>query len=62
MNDFIVIKFIKKCQKEITEELEKEKKSNGEKIWILFDEINTCNSLGLISEIMFLKKVCIVKK
>ena len=32
--------------------LYKAQEKNGEKIWIFFDEINTCNSLGLISEIM----------
>ena len=57
VTDKDIIKFIKKCQKEVTEELEKEKKSNEEKIWILFDEINTCNSLGLISEIMIKKSI-----
>ena len=57
VTDKDIIKFIKKCQKEVSEELEKEKKANEEKIWILFDEINTCNSLGLISEIMIKKSM-----
>ena len=30
----------------------KEKENKDELIWIFFDEINTCNSLGLITEIM----------
>lgn len=57
VTDKDIIKFIKKCQKEVTGELEKEKKSNGEKIWILFDEINICNSMGLIGEIMIKKSM-----
>ena len=33
--------------------IEKEKNGNkDENVWIFFDEINTCNSLGLITEIM----------
>ena len=42
-----IVKFIDK----ITEEAIEQKMEN-ETIWIFFDEINTCNSLGLISEIM----------
>jgi len=36
---------------EVTEKVKKEGKEN-ELTWIFFDEINTCNSLGLITEIM----------
>ena len=32
-------------------------KINQEKVWIFFDEINTCDSLGLISEIMISKTI-----
>ena len=31
---------------------EMEKKLKEEKIWVFFDELNTCNSMGLLSEIM----------
>ena len=40
---------------EFIEGVEKEyqlQENNKEKVWIFFDEINTCNSLGLITEIM----------
>ena len=59
-----IIKFIEKVTKEVEEEerkkREKEKEEGkneneerkNEKTWIFFDEINTCNSLGLITEIM----------
>ena len=42
VSDQDIINFIKKCGKEI----------NEEKIWIFFDEINMCESLGLLSEII----------
>ena len=42
-----IIKFIEK----VTAEVEKDGRQN-ETTWIFFDEINTCNSLGLITEIM----------
>ena len=42
-----IIKFIEK----VTQEVIDSKKEN-EKTWIFLDEINTCNSLGLITEIM----------
>ena len=45
---------------EITEEVRKERLEK-ETIWIFFDEINTCNSLGLISEIMC-RHSCLGKK
>jgi len=41
-----IVEFIEK----VTEE-EKDKDKN-QKVWIFLDEINTCNSLGLITEIM----------
>ena len=42
-----IIKFIEKVTKEVEEEGRQD-----EITWIFFDEINTCNSLGLITEIM----------
>ena len=42
-----IIKFIQKVEKEVIEE-----GRENELTWIFFDEINTCNSLGLITEIM----------
>ena len=42
-----IVKFIEDVEKEY--ELQENKE---EKVWIFFDEINTCNSLGLITEIM----------
>ncbi len=42
-----IIKFIQKVEKEV-----KEEGRENELTWIFFDEINTCNSLGLITEIM----------
>jgi hypothetical protein len=46
-NDKKIVDFID----EITEEAKKTKKEN-ELTWVFLDEINTCNSLGLITEIM----------
>ena len=42
-----IIKFIERVTKEV-----KEEGRENELTWIFFDEINTCNSLGLITEIM----------
>ena len=43
----------KKIVEFIEEVMEKEKgKDPNQKVWIFLDEINTCNSLGLITEIM----------
>ena len=42
-----IIKFIERITKEV-----KEEGRENELTWIFFDEINTCNSLGLITEIM----------
>ena len=47
ITDKDIINFIQEVEKEY----EKEEKKD-ELIWIFFDEINTCNSLGLITEIM----------
>ena len=47
-----IINFIKKCENEI---------KHDEKMWIFFDEINTCESLGLLSEII-LKQTVFGKK
>ena len=63
-NDNDIIKFIKekvlpdalKIEEENKIEREKRKKMNllfeEEKIWVFLDEINTCKSMGLISELM----------
>ena len=53
-NDKDIIDFIKKITKEVDEEeqfLTNEERNNRE-IWVFFDEINTCNSMGLLSEII----------
>ena len=47
ITDEHIVQFIEK----ITEEVKIEKKEK-ELIWVFFDEINTCKSLGLITEIM----------
>ena len=47
IKDEDIINFIE----QVNIDVEKEKKQD-ETIWIFFDEINTCNSLGLITEIM----------
>ena len=52
VNDQDIINFIQKCENEGKDE---------DKIWVFFDEINTCESLGLLSEIM-LKKTMNGKK
>ena len=46
-NDQKIVEFIEQVHKEI-----KEEGKENELTWIFFDEINTCNSLGLITEIM----------
>ena len=45
--DLKIIQFIEDVIKQV-----KEEKAENEITWIFFDEINTCNSLGLITEIM----------
>ena len=40
-----------KKKREIYEE-EQRNKLNEKKVWVFFDELNTCNSMGLIAEIM----------
>ena len=64
VNDKDIIEFIEKKVKNEAEELEireniikEEKKKKGldytpKKIWVFLDEINTCKSMGLISELM----------
>ena len=42
-----IVEFIEQVNKEV-----KEEGKENELTWIFFDEINTCNSLGLITEIM----------
>ena len=46
-NDQKIVEFIEKTEREV-----KEEGKENELTWIFFDEINTCNSLGLITEIM----------
>ena len=48
ITDEKIIEFIDDLNKKYCEQENKK----GELIWIFFDEINTCNSLGLITEIM----------
>ena len=45
--DQIIVEFIEKIEKKYQSQENLE-----EPVWIFFDEINTCNSLGLITEIM----------
>ena len=54
INKFKESKEKKYYKEEIIEENIKQK-IEKEKVWIFFDEINTCNSLGLINEIMIEK-------
>ena len=38
---------------EVNEEANKNDKNIKDKMWVFFDEINTCNSMGLLSEIFY---------
>ena len=51
IKDKDIIDFIEK----VNDDLEKNEKPNNysDKTWVFFDEINTCNSMGLISEIFY---------
>ena len=51
-----IVQYIEKINKEVIDN-----KLQEEIIWIFFDEINTCNSLGLLSEIIC-KHTCLGKK
>ena len=51
ITDQKIIEFLEDTTKKYEKYLQKKPNSN-EKFWIFFDEINTCNSLGLITEIM----------
>ena len=42
-----IVEFLEKVNQEV-----KEEKAENQLTWIFLDEINTCNSLGLITEIM----------
>ena len=46
-NDQKIVEFLEEVNKQVIEE-----GAENELTWIFFDEINTCNSLGLITEIM----------
>ena len=46
-NDQKIVEFIEEVNRQV-----KEEGTENELTWIFFDEINTCNSLGLITEIM----------
>ena len=48
ITDKDIIKFIEKVNKEANSD-----NNSNAKIWIFFDEINTCNSMGLLSEIFY---------
>ena len=49
IKDLDIIEFIEK----INEEANNEDNNSNDKIWVFFDEINTCNSMGLLSEIFY---------
>ena len=50
-----IINFIKKVDEDVRPNISNnnENKASNEKIWVFFDEINTCNSMGLLSEIFY---------
>ena len=51
IKDHDIIEFIKKVNEKANNGIENNNKN--EKIWVFFDEINTCNSMGLLSEIFY---------
>ena len=57
IEDKDIIKFIEEIDNKINKEKEKSENNNintsNDKIWVFFDEINTCNSMGLLSEIFY---------
>ena len=63
IKDKDIIDFIEKVNEEVNSEnnnnnqnnnIEKNNiKTSSDKIWVFFDEINTCNSMGLLSEIFY---------
>ena len=53
ITDEDIVNFIEKIIKEDNEKnIEIKNESNRDLVWVFLDEINTCNSLGLITEIM----------
>ena len=50
IKDQDIIKFIESVNNKANSE---ENNNSNEKIWVFFDEINTCNSMGLLSEIFY---------
>ena len=52
IKDKDIIDFIEKTELEVQNDIKEGILKKGETTWIFFDEINTCNSLGLITEIM----------
>jgi len=64
IEDKDIIKFLKErnlFENDDHNEVSKNEENNNQDIWVFLDEINTCNSLGLITEIM-LKHSCQGKK
>ena len=51
INDDDIINFIKKNDL-LEYNYNRNKNDNNKEIWVFFDEINTCNSMGLLSEIL----------
>ena len=51
IKDQDIIEFIEEVNNEANKE--GEQNNPNEKIWVFFDEINTCNSMGLLSEIFY---------
>ena len=57
IEDKDIIKFIEEIDNKIKKENEESENNiintSNDKIWVFFDEINTCNSMGLLSEIFY---------
>ena len=58
IKDKDIIDFIEKINQELIYENKKDENNinyntSSDKIWVFFDEINTCNSMGLLSEIFY---------
>ena len=60
IKDKDIIDFIEKVNNEINSGINENQNNNNnnnktytDKIWVFFDEINTCNSMGLLSEIFY---------
>ena len=52
ITDEDIVDFIEQIIKEDNDKNNGKRESDRELVWVFFDEINTCNSLGLITEIM----------